>query len=301
MAQVAQNHVLECGKLFEANKTTEALEKLQVLKREIAGFKSNSALLTKDILNHPDLNLERQVTIKTLELGAFLAIKVRDLDLFDRHVTQLKTYYHNFPLLAVQGSASCLLGLNLLHLLASDRRGEFHQELELLSKDLRNVSHIEHPVLLERYLMEGNYAKILEVVKQLDDVYKEVPKVAEIKVFFGERLAETVRARVAESLEKSYKSLQTSVAVKMLSLKNLDELKEFAKSENSRKKSEEDEDMSMGDATPGILAKGALRIRWEIIGDQLCFSSDSDTNLDIPALSIINNTIGYATDLERIV
>eukprot|EP00397_Hematodinium_sp_SG-2012_P035958 GEMP01038762.1.p1 GENE.GEMP01038762.1~~GEMP01038762.1.p1 ORF type:complete len:299 (+),score=63.27 GEMP01038762.1:85-981(+) len=298
MVAKAQALLKQCLSFFQANKTTEALAELQNVKREIAGFKSNTAVR---IAETPDVIAERQVMIDALELGTYLAIRSRDLDMFDRHVTQLKAFYRDFPQLSIKSNGSCLLGLNLLHLLASDRRGEFHQELELLHKAIVNVPHIELPVLLERYLMEGNYEKIAGLGNQLGDVYKEVPSHAQLKEFFGERLVGTVRARVAESLEKSYKSVKAEVAVKMLTLNSLSELQEFARKENERKKQEEEDDISMGDTTPGISKNLFLRIRWEIKDGYLIFTSDSDKTMEVPALDIINNTIGYATDLERIV
>jgi len=298
MAQKAQLLVQEAAKLFEGNNADGSLEKLQLAKREIVQFSSNTMFVQQ---NQGNVALERQVTIQSLELGTFIAIKLKDLDLFDRHVTQLKTFYTNFPELAVQGNASCLLGLNLLHLLASDRRGEFHQELELIPSSLRNQKHIEHPVLLERYLMEGNYSKILNVTSQLESIYKEVPKQAGISQFFGERLQSTVRNRVAESMEKSYKSIPVNAAIKMLALQSAGDLQTFAKNENDRKKREEEEDINMGDSTPGLMKLAELCIRWSVQGDLLCFTSDTEKQLEVPAMTIIGNTIGYATDLERIV
>lgn len=276
----------------------EALEGLRNVKRQIAGFTSNTALRIEET---PQVKAERKITTDALELGTFLAIRTRDLDMFDRHLTQLKTFYRDFPDFAVQSNGSCLLGLNLLHLLASDRRGEFHQELELLPKAIVNSPHVELPRSLERCFMEGSYWKVIALADQLGTVYKEVPQNAQIKEFFGERLASTIRGRVAESLEKSYKSVQVEVAAKMLSLQSTAELQEFARKENARKKQEEDDDISMGDTTPGITKALFLRIRWEIKNGYLVFTSDSDKAMEVPALDIISNTIGYATDLERIV
>ena len=54
-----------------------------------------------------------------------------------------------------------LLGLNLLALLAQNRVGEFHTELELLPPDaIHNNVYIKYPVALEQYLMEGSYNKV---------------------------------------------------------------------------------------------------------------------------------------------
>merc|ERR1712232_479816 len=87
-----------------------------------------------------------------------------------------------------------IMGLYLLHLLVSDRIGEFHTELELIPVDQYDNVHIRQPIELERYLMEGNYAKVLEAQKSMPQASCS---------FFLERLMETVRLKVGSSLERS--------------------------------------------------------------------------------------------------
>ena len=54
-----------------------------------------------------------------------------------------------------------LLGLNLLALLAQNRVGEFHTELELLPPEaIHNNVYIKYPVALEQSLREGSYNKV---------------------------------------------------------------------------------------------------------------------------------------------
>lgn len=55
-----------------------------------------------------------------------------------------------------------LLGLNLLRLLANNQIADFHTEVELIPTEMLDNSFIKHPVLLEQYLMEGSYTKIIE-------------------------------------------------------------------------------------------------------------------------------------------
>ena len=54
-----------------------------------------------------------------------------------------------------------ILGLNLLRLLAGNQIADFHTELELIPTDMLDNTFINHPVLLEQYLMEGSYTKII--------------------------------------------------------------------------------------------------------------------------------------------
>merc|ERR1712032_1754498 len=140
--------------------------------------------------------------------------------------------------------------------------------------------------------MEGNYAKILQVKKQVTDKNYGV---------FMERLLDTVRLKVGASLERSYESLPVQEAAKMLILDNVAVLQEFATKENERKAREEADD-PMGDMTPSLTRRAPTGlVRWEVKDGRLHFTRSAEKRLEIPALDLMVNTIGYATDLERIV
>jgi len=53
-----------------------------------------------------------------------------------------------------------MIGLNLLRLIAQNKIGEFHTILERMSEEELSNVYIQHPVQIERYLMEGSYNKI---------------------------------------------------------------------------------------------------------------------------------------------
>jgi len=56
-----------------------------------------------------------------------------DTAAFERYVTQLKTYYVDYAtFLPKSARAQAVQGLYLLHLLSTDRIGEFHTELEVI-------------------------------------------------------------------------------------------------------------------------------------------------------------------------
>lgn len=235
---------------------------------------------------------ERQLTQETLELACFLSIRRKDLSSFERHVAQLKMYYNDGRKVDAQGQKYVILGLYLLHLLASDRIGDFHTELELIPVEDYENSYIKRPIELERYLMEGNYAKVLEAQKDVPKMYY---------ADFMDRLEEMVRHKVGASLERSYDHIPAATAVSMLILKDIPALQEYTVKENEHKAREEADD-PMGDMTPSLTRRAPLGlVRWEVKGDKLYFIKSQEKRLTLPALDLMVNTIGYATDLERIV
>eukprot|EP00927_Polykrikos_kofoidii_P027489 TRINITY_DN2415_c0_g2_i1.p1 TRINITY_DN2415_c0_g2~~TRINITY_DN2415_c0_g2_i1.p1 ORF type:complete len:324 (+),score=60.13 TRINITY_DN2415_c0_g2_i1:83-973(+) len=229
----------------------------------------------------------------TLELACFLSIRRDDLQGFERHVAQLKMYY-NVNQQGVQPSEQkhAIIGMYLLHLLASDRIGEFHTELELIPVDDYTNVYIKQPIQLERYLMEGNYVKVLAVAKDTPHKYCS---------FFTQRLDDMVRQKVGASLERSYENLPAQDAAKMLILNDVSALQEFAMKENERKAREELDD-PMGDMTPSLTRRAPVGlVRWEVKDGRLNFTRSAEKRMEIPALDLMANAIGYATDLERIV
>jgi 26S proteasome regulatory subunit N12 len=241
----------------------------------------------------PDAAKEQLLARDTLELACFLSIQRKDPAGFERHVAQLKMYAGDGNA-GLQPSAHqhLIQGLFLLHLLAADRIGEFHTELELIQFDDQKDKYIKQPILLERCLMEGNYVKILEAQKDVPHPYYS---------FFMERLMETVRQKVGASLERSYDCLPSDHAAKMLIISDIPALQEFVVKENERKAAEENDD-PMADMTPSLTRRVPMGlVKWEVKDGKLHFVKSVQKRLEIPALDVMTNTIGYATDLERIV
>jgi 26S proteasome regulatory subunit N12 len=234
------------------------------------------------------------VASEALELACFLSIRQNDLAGFERHVSQLKMYYDRASDKAAKdaGQRYTILGLYLLHLLASDRIGDFHIELELIRVEEYDNIYIKRPIDLERALMEGNYAKVLEARKDVPKMYYSV---------FMDRLLDTVRMKVGVSLERSYESLPAQEAATMLILTDVAGLQEFAVKENERKAREEADEPG-ADLTPSLAKRAPVAaVRWEVKDGRLHFKRTEERRLTIPALDLMVNTIGYATDLERIV
>merc|ERR1712151_982090 len=120
--------------------------------------------------------------------------------------------------------------------------------------------------------------------------------------YFMERLIDMVRLKIGTSLERSYENLPAPEAAKMLMLEGLPALQEFAVKENERKAREEADDDKMVDFTPSMtrgMGKGI--VQWEVKDGKLLFVRTAEKPLELPAKDLMTNTIGYATDLERII
>lgn len=262
----------------------------QLAQLKLAVFTGLPSAAMLSLSTGPDAAKEQLLVRETLELACFLSIRRGDLQGFERHIAQLKMYYNNEQL-GISVHQLPILGLYLCHLLASDRVGEFHTELELISVDDYQRAEINLPILLERYLMEGNYAKALQQSKELPQKYGS---------FFSQRLYDMVRQKVGASLERSYHQIPVAEAVKMLILDGVPQLQEFALRENERKARQEDD--TMGDMTPSLTRRVPVGlVQWEVKDGQLLFKRSGEKRAEIPAFELMENTIGYATDLERIV
>lgn len=199
------------------------------------------------------------------EAGALLSLQLADETLFERHVTQARTYYVDYAgLLPPSPRQNLVLGLNLMRLMAQNRIGEFHTELELIPVPARSDPHIEYVLRLEHCLMEGSYSKLRAERGAMPDP---------CFVVFVERLMETVRKEMADCCEKAYECLPVAAAVKMLWLGDSDELAAF------------------------VIGRG-----WRVEGDVVTFEQrDRSAVEQVPAREIIERSLGYARELEQII
>lgn len=209
-----------------------------------------------------------QASREAHELAALMSIRKKDIGAFERQVKQLKVFYRDFPKLPESTNESKIWGLYLLLLLSYDRIAEFHCELELIP----HTASLQRPIELERYLMEGNYAKITQAVQALS---KE-----EGYSLFLDKLLETMRRRILESIEKSADSVRVDIALKMLYMKQESELKDYL--QQLEKQDTE------------------VRGKWEIVKGRLQLR-EADMNMLIPSYDTMVNVLGYATEMERIV
>ncbi|KAF2203054.1 hypothetical protein GQ43DRAFT_390847 [Delitschia confertaspora ATCC 74209] len=222
--------------------------------------------------------LHVQLARETLELGALISIRLRDPTAFTRYFQQLQPFY-SLPeeVLPKEGSnASKITGLYLLLLLSDGDYAGFHTSLETLEvaaaqaggKGLEEDVFIQYPIRLERALMEGSYDRVWGETKS-----ERVP--SEEFGMFSEVLIGTIRKEIASCSEKAYPSVPISDAKSLL----------FLDSE-------------------GAVVKFAQECGWVVKDGRIYFPQQEETlDSDIMATSdqVIENTLGYARQLETIV
>lgn len=202
------------------------------------------------------------------EHAVVLSVKIEDQDAFERDFFQLKPYYTDARNRLPQSPQEYpILGLNLLRLLVQNRIAEFHTELELLSSTALENPCIKHAVELEQSFMEGAYNRVLSA-------RQTVPH--ETYVYFMDLLAKTVRDEIAGCSEKAYDYLSIKDARQILLFTSDQELLNYIDEEHPE---------------------------WDVKDGFVIFqkAKDSAPCKEIPSLQLINQTLSYARELERIV
>lgn len=209
---------------------------------------------------------ELSQAVAALEIGVLLAVQAEDLDLFGRTVALIQPYYYKDDKTRIVSTPRRLLviGLYLMHLLVENRLSEFHSELELLTEEEASNPFISFPVGLERQLMVGIYDEILAVTAP-DASYQ----------IFLDLTVQTVRDAIADCMEVSYKSLTTKQAAEIMKFDSTQELLEYVQES---------------------------RDDWILQGDILTFQPVASSGAqDIPSMEWIEQSLTYATEMERIV
>lgn len=204
-----------------------------------------------------------------LEIGAFWSLECRDVFSFERYVAQLKSYYFDYAnKLKESDYMYPILGLNLMRLLAQNRLGEFHTELEIFPPEqLRNV-YLKKPVTLEQFLMEGSYHKIFLSKEDIPDPYYGL---------FVNILLDTIRDEIAKCTEKAYTQISYAEAARLLMIDSEDQF------------------------TAYIHQRG-----WVFNSSQNCFTfcneeRKSENNELVRSPLLISQCLGYVRELEKIV
>ncbi|KND90900.1 26S proteasome regulatory subunit RPN12 [Tolypocladium ophioglossoides CBS 100239] len=217
---------------------------------------------------------------ETYEQGALFAIRARNPDAFTRYVQQLQPFYElpsarlapNFP------ERNKVTGLSLLLLLTQGRYAEFHSELESLANrdgggsagDVEGDRYLGYPIKLERWLMEGSYDRVWKAMKS-----SEVP--CDEYSVFSEILKNQIRSEIASSSERAYPSLPISSTKSLLFLNSEGDVIQFAKHRG-----------------------------WAVKDGHIFFPDTAETGEDgaqskDTSQMVIENTLGYARELETIV
>lgn len=198
-----------------------------------------------------------------LESGILLSVAAEDLDAFSRNMAQLKPLYQD-----VTGDRKChILGLNLMFLLVENRLAEFHAELEQVSEAEARSAFISFPIELERQLMVGSYDEVLNANARIPDASYE---------FFMKYLSQTVRDSIADCVEVSYDRMEVKDAMSMMNFESPKELREYIEE---------------------------FRDDWITEGETICFQAPPEGRMasDIRSMSLIEQSLSYATEMERIV
>lgn len=213
----------------------------------------------------PTAQQELLIVREVNELAVLLSLKQRDEAAMDRGFTQLFTYYDDTrSLLPASAQEQPMIGLNLLRLLVQNRIAEFHTELELVPPEIQAQTDIKLAIQLEQWLMEGAYNKMLGAAAQLPP---------HVHGFLMSQLTTTVRDEIASCSEKAYSRLSLADAHKMM----------------------------MFDSQKAVVDYAEQR-GWFVEGGYIIFQKpDLSAMKEVPSLKIINNTLVYAKELERIV
>ncbi|MCJ1462784.1 26S proteasome non-ATPase regulatory subunit 8 [Pseudocyphellaria aurata] len=249
------------------------------------------------------LTLARQV----LETGALLSIRLHQPDAFTRYFQQLLPFYElppsNFSgwdnggdAMEIEtdnsghkggedrGQRSKITGLYLLLLLTKGDYAGFHTVLEGLeiegSVGAEEDIYVQYPIKLERWLMEGSYDRVWAATKR-DGVPSE-----EFGVF-SKVLIGTIRLDIASCSEKAYPSLPIANAKNLLFLDSEGSVVEFARERGWLVR--DGRIYFPSQHWPGALEgseEGVSRMEKEML---------------VASTQVIENTIGYARELETIV
>jgi len=248
------------SKARDLKKCEDLLTKAKLALTQLTFLPTSHAEATKQ-----ELIIARDV----LEIGVQCAVERHDIPAFERHMAQLKCYYNDYKGSQLPESPYQLqlLGLNLLALLAQNRVGEFHMELELLPPEtIHNNVYVKYPVALEQYLMEGRYNKIFLAKSSVPAPHYR---------FFVDLLLDTVRDEIGACMEKAYERIAGDEVVRMLGL------------------------------TSGADLRTILTKRGWSLDSSGCvlFPREKKTTVEegVASLELTEQTIEYARELEKII
>ncbi|KAI9758528.1 MAG: hypothetical protein M4579_003020 [Chaenotheca gracillima] len=254
---------------------------LSLLTRAKLSLLSLKALVPSPSTPRPVLALARE----TLELGALISIRRQDSEGFTRYFQQLQPFYDlpESQLPQDNSNQSKITGLYLLLLLNQGDYAGFHTVLESLElatapsgssnrKGVEEDVFIQYPVKLERWLMEGSYDKVWAATKN-----EQAP--SEEYNVFSDGLINTIRAEIASCSERAYPSLPISNAKNLLFLDSEGSVVEFAQSRG------------------WLIQDGRIYFPLQ----QPDQGSRAEKEILLTSGQVIENTIGYARELETIV
>ncbi|KAF2134665.1 hypothetical protein P153DRAFT_419312 [Dothidotthia symphoricarpi CBS 119687] len=272
MAEKELSHVLQ--QLRHTLQTHNYHQSTSLLSKAKVALLKLNALIPSEKSSRKNLQLARE----TLELGAIISIRLKDTVSFTRYFQQLQPFY-SLPESALPrhgGNASKVTGLYLLLLLSDGDYAGFHTLLETLEvaaaqekRRLDDDAFVQYPIRLEQALMEGSYDKVWAELKG-----ERVP--SEEFGIFSEILIGTIRKEIASCSERAYPSIPIADAKSLLFLDSEGSVVSFAK-----------------------------ELGWVVKDGRIYFPQQEDDyqtkDILVTSDQVIENTLGYARELETIV
>ncbi|SCL98344.1 26S proteasome regulatory subunit RPN12, putative [Plasmodium chabaudi chabaudi] len=247
-------------------------ELLKKLKQVLIHLPSADPLLPICKKNVNELYLAREI----LEKGVIISVMDNDIKSFTIYMAQLFIYYFDFKnVLQKSAKQNAILGVYLLHLLSSNSIGDFHMTLEIISIEDQNDPYIKYVLELEQHIMDGYFHYILT---KKDDIPLYLYSI------FMDRLYDTIKYKLADCIFSSSNSISLLYTCELLKLKDENELYQFITEYNEIK-----------------TAQGEDNLIWEIKDNKIYFKNQIEHAQELPSIEIMNNIIGYATELEKIV
>ncbi|GAB66211.1 26S proteasome regulatory particle non-ATPase subunit12, partial [Plasmodium cynomolgi strain B] len=252
----------------DINKCKELLTKLKLV---LIHLPSGDPLVPIGKKNTNELLLARHI----LEKGVIISILDRDIKSFSIYMAQLFLYYFDYKnFLPKSENQNGIIGIYLLYLLSSNLIGDFHMTLEVISIEDQNDEYIKYVLELEQHIMDGYFYHVL-TKKDNIPLY--------LYTLFIERLYNTIRHKLADCIFASSNCISSEYACELLKFVSEKELYHFIGEYNETKTSQ-----------------GECNVLWEVRNKKVYFNNQTVHVQDLPALEVLNNTIGYATELERI-
>ena len=211
----------------------------------------------------PEAQQQRSFVAQMLTSAVLLAAKIQDDGLFKTSVQQLRVLYNDYPDCTSMDTKCQVMGLNLLRLLADDQLASFHCELELLNAQELATVPVQFATTLAQSLSEGSYHRVVSAK----------PPSASFAAFMP-KLNEAVRVDIANCSEKAYESLSTKDAQTLLFFNSEKELSTFIESTERA---------------------------WVLKNGRVWFAASGSQQVRVPSKQLIQSSLSYANELERIV
>ncbi|KAL1595248.1 regulatory particle non-ATPase [Paraconiothyrium brasiliense] len=263
--------------LKQLHKTLQSKQYQQagsILSRAKIALLGLNALIPTESTPSKHLQLARE----TLELGAVISIRLQDPVSFTRYFQQLQPFYAlpEDKLPRKGSNESKITGLYLLLLLSDGDYAGFHTLLETLEvaaaqagRGLEDDQFIQYPIRLEQALMEGSYDQVWRQTKGSNAPSEEF-------ALFSDVLIGTIRKEIASCSEKAYPSIPISDAKSLLFLESEGSVVNFAKESG-----------------------------WVVKDGRIYFPQEDgefgSKDILVTSDQVIENTLGYARELETIV